>query len=326
MVRLRSNRWYAADGQRNRQERVSHQTSGTRRVLSLCLLLALVIVLMQQASDPRHVQQAFQTLGVPLDRPLSSKLAESNASTQANAFPTGSEKWRATCADVIPRILDSLTTEQQNDLATFWFVRTKSNSIGDTSDKLEKTSSNTNPTNLPSESAEWGAEVIGQLIEQTAQSSMAADEKTQWLAELEQFSSQWQTICTTPANEALSMSVSQELRQALTAALDQRLVASLRDASPWTQSESFAFWRLLQRTTSAASHAIGSENFAAAPLISTRQLDAEAGSLRGQPIRFRGRVHRAQRVERKFAPLHMSGGYWVLWLRGEDEALQPVAI
>ncbi|MEZ6082054.1 MAG: hypothetical protein R3C56_42175 [Pirellulaceae bacterium] len=326
MVRLRSNRWYAADGQHNRRKRVSQQTSGTRRVLSLCLLLALVIVLMQQASDPRNVQQAFQTLGVPLDPPSGFQLADSNASTQANASPTGSSKWSATCADVIPRILDSLTTEQQNVLATFWFARTESDTVGDSLDKLEESSTNTNQVNLPSESVEWGADVIGKLIEQTAQSPMAADEKTQWLAELEQFSSQWQAICTTPATEAISMSVSQELRQALTAALDKRLVASLRDASPWTQSESLAFWRLLQRTTATASHSIKSENFVAAPRISTRQLDAEAGSLRGQPVRFRGQVHRAQRVEREFAPLHMSGGYWVLWLRGEDEAIQPVAI
>lgn len=321
MVRLRSNRWYAADAQHNRQRRVSHQASGTRRVLSLCLLLALVIVLMQRASDPRHVQQAFQALGVPLDPPpldppAETKLADSNRSG----------KWGATCDDVIPRILESLTADQQRDLATFWFARANSSSINKTPDELETTSASANPASLPSEWAQRGAEVIGQLTEQTAQSPMAADEKAQWLAQLEQIASQWQTLCTTPASEELSMSVSQELRQALTAALDQRLVASLRDAAPWTHSESLAFWRLLQRTTAAVGDATASENFAAAPLVSTRQLDAEADSLRGQPVRFRGRLHRVERVEREFAPLNIRGGYWVLWLRGEDEALQPVAI
>ncbi len=347
MVRLRSNRWYAADGQHNRQRRVAVQVAGTRRVLSLCFLLALVIVLMQQASNPRHVQQAFRVLGVPLDPASASKPAETStaladsaapqaasssaarspSSSPTDALPTspnGSGKWGATCADVIPRILESLTADQQNDLTKFWFARSTSTASGPTAEELESTSTIGKQTSLPSEWAERGLEVIARLIEQTTKSPMAAEEKAEWLVELEQVSSQWQTLCTTPAHQELSTSVSQELRRALTTALDRRLLASLRDASPWTQSESLAFWRLLQRTT--ATRMVTPQDSSAVPLVDTRQLDAEAHALRGQRVRFRGTAHRVERVEREFAPLNMSDGYWILWLRGEDEALQPVAV
>ncbi len=314
-----------------------------RRVLSLCLLLALVILLMRQAADPANVQRAFQTLGVPLDAKPGSEAPNSNTHSQADASTTlarsslenstfgsdsrGLSKWDATCADVIPRILDSLTADQLRDLATFWFARVELATIATAPQEREPAAEVTNPASSPSEWVERGRDVVAQLIEQTGQSPMEADEKLQWLAELEQVSSQWQELCMTAATEELSMSVSQELRQVLTTELDHRLVASLRDASPWTKTESLAFWRLLQRTAASVGDSQSHlRESTAAPLVDTRQLDAEADALRGQRIRFRGRVHRAERVDREFAPLYMNGGYWVLWLRGEDDALQPVAV
>jgi hypothetical protein len=359
MVRLRSNRWYAADGQRNRQRSVALKVAGTRRVLSLCLLLAMVIVLMQQAADPRHVRHAFQALGVPLDatavattpaatedRPGSDWLAANLPADSSSASREASHAWQATCSDVIPRILDSWTTDQQRALSLAWFARIESTDARDvpphvaaddntaddntaddnTADSDTSDGALQSSLALPSECLQVSLEVIESLTEQTLQSPMPPDDKTRWLEQLQRFSSQWQKLCNTPSSSDLPAEVSPELQQALTAALDQRLVASLRDAAPWTQTETLAFWRLLQRTSSNATIPASSFSAATAPLYSTLQLDAEAHSLRGQPLRFRGSVRRVQRVEREFAPLNMRDGYWIVWLRGEDEALQPVAV
>lgn len=398
MVRLRSNRWYAADGQRNRQRVAAVQSSGTRRVMSLCILLALVILLMQRASDPRHVRNAFQSLGVPLDpiaqpdavtagdsadlltgslttrEPSDGLSNSSSASGQSSGSGQGYRRgasghittstWQATCADVVPRILDSLTAAQQRSLAEFWLGRVPAQPSGDSpppdslSAPIEAASTNSNADivvdaavdanekYLAVEWAEQGSAVIETLAEQTRRSSLSDDDKDKWLAQLQEFASQWKILCTTPAAEALPAAVSSELQHALTTAIDQRLLADLRDAAPWTQSESLAFWRLLQRTTAlrtagtSSSAAMPSETSStdatqldvpqpspsAAPLVNMLQLDAETQALRGRSVRFRGGVRRVERIERTYAPLHMQAGYWVLWLRGDDDASQPVAV
>lgn len=381
MVRLRSNRWYAADGQRSRQRVAAAHSSGTRRVISLCILLALVILLMQRASDPRHVRNAFQSLGVPLDpvAPVDAKPTVNSAERLAGAqaasgsselasSPPGANgpatgTWQATCADVIPRILESLTVTQQRDLAEFWFGRSPTQSSKDSlpqsafSESLDAATRDSKADGsidgkadddsaakrkyATSEWAEQGSVVIESLAQQTRQSSLSSDDKQEWLTQLQEFASQWQMLCTTAASEELPAAVSSELQHALTAVLDQRLLDDLRDAAPWTQSESLAFWRLLQRTTALRTsgttptvatpaetppNAAIQPATAVAPLVSMLQLDGEARSLRGQLVRFRGGVRRVERVERTYAPLHMQAGYWVLWLRGEDDAPQPVAV
>lgn len=374
------------------------QSSGTRRVMSLCILLALVILLMQRASDPRHVRNAFQSLGVPLD-PIAQPDAEitayttelrdgplttlepsdglsSASSASGQSSGTGQEyrrgasghittsTWQATCADVIPRILDSLTAAQQRSLAEFWLGRATAQPSGDSpppdslgsppqaatinadTDTAADAAVDANEENLAVEWAEQGSAVIETLAEQTRQSSLSDDDKDKWLAELQEFASQWEILCTIPEAEAIPAAVSSELQRALTTAIDQRLLDDLRDAAPWTQSESLAFWRLLQRTTSLRTPSASSSaarpsgtssndttqldapqpSPSAAPLVSMLQLDAEAQALRGRSVRFRGGVRRVERIERTYAPLHMQAGYWVLWLRGEDDASQPVAV
>lgn len=387
MVRLRSNRWYAADGQRKRQRVAAAHSSGTRRVMSLCILLALVILLMQRASDPRHVRNAFQSLGVPLDpiaqpdaettaytaeqltgepttrEPGDGRSSSSGVSSQSSGTgqedrrgasghitrPNATSTWQATCADVIPRILDSLTAAQQRSLAEFWLGRSTPQFSGDSpppassNEPPEAASTDSNADtgddadvadvdeeNLAGEWAEQGSVVIESLAEQTRQSSLSSDDQEKWLANLHEFASQWRILCTTPGAEALPSAVSPELQHALTATLDQRLLAELRDASPWTQSESLAFWRLLQRTTAlrnpAPSPSSTMQPVSVPPLVSMLQLDAEAPALRGRSVRFLGSVRRVERVERTYPPLHMQAGYWVLWLRGDDDAPQPVAV
>ncbi len=63
-MRLARDRWYSQEGQKQLRQRARQESSGTRRVISLVLLLALVLVLMRQLSDPRKFEPAFQAIGL----------------------------------------------------------------------------------------------------------------------------------------------------------------------------------------------------------------------------------------------------------------------
>lgn len=347
MVRLKTDRWYSANGQRASHSRVSQKFSGSRRLLSLCFLLALVLVLMQKAADPRHVRHAFQALGVPLDdaavereRPDSANRSSPpiNLSTgSASSVPASSlSDWEIVCQDLVARLIDDLTEREVQQLAESWFAAVKA--LPTTVD-----ASNTSNTSVASEAqvleelklAERSAGILNRLADETRQAAVAEAEKAIWLTRLEEFRLQWQALGDWPQRNRLPATISPELRSSITRYLDQRLLAMLRDATPWTKSDTFPFWRLLQRAklggldaivgTDGADQAFDSAN-AGSPRLNTLQLSAEAVALRGTTIRFRGYVRRVEFVERAYPALEIDSGYWIMWLRGVDEAVQPVAV
>ena len=147
MVRLRSQRWYSSDGQRRSRSIVATREFGVRRLISLCFLLALIVVMMQKSSDPKYVRNAFRTLGVPFDEQIDtqphsaahqprSSAADVNAarkgptdgSSSARSNTTSDPQWFATCQDLIPRLLDDQSNADTTLLAARWFsIQTSSN-------------------------------------------------------------------------------------------------------------------------------------------------------------------------------------------------------
>lgn len=145
MVRLRKNRWYSLENQHALGKRASAQSSGYRRLISLTLLLALVVLMMQKISDPAVVRRAFQNLGVPLNgqlhnptQPNATSTAtrshgpqgiEQSTSQQASARPAAMDsqpqraQWVATCDDLIARILQSASMPTIKALAEFSFTQ-----------------------------------------------------------------------------------------------------------------------------------------------------------------------------------------------------------
>ena len=127
---------------------MASSASGTRRLLSLCFLLGLVIVLMQKVADPQHVRRAFSALGVPLDEPetYSSALGEIGANDQPGdkpSFPPVShsgealssdgnedlsteQRWRRVCRDLIGRLMADASGELINELSLKWFAVARS--------------------------------------------------------------------------------------------------------------------------------------------------------------------------------------------------------
>ncbi|RMF36963.1 MAG: hypothetical protein D6753_18410, partial [Planctomycetota bacterium] len=159
MVRLRKDRWYSAEGQRQVRRRVQTQVAGTRRVVSMVFLLALVLVLMQRARDPRYISDFFAALGVPLEQtptgveegpgknltpvPATPENVAPNLPRDATgpslgaggfsvglteggqgavaAPPVGNAAWRSTCRDLVARALRQATDEQVRCMAWMYF-------------------------------------------------------------------------------------------------------------------------------------------------------------------------------------------------------------
>jgi hypothetical protein len=325
MVRLRSNRWYSGDNQHRIGRRVQDNSSGGRRLISLLFLLGLVLLLMQRASDPKVIRQAFDSLGVPLDRepaatshPGAHPGAESFQPAAQDGFPATKPDsvWVATCQDLVARILETCSPSEINELAEFWFtpVSRSTDWKADEENKLDLYA--------------WrdkAQQVIGPLRERLDGSE---DDAMAWRDALDQFWAQWQVMLggNSDSTEART-SPSPPVRQCdpvfgrqLSTSLDQRLVESLRSAAPWNPSERIAFGRLLQRGMN--------DDFSQAPdpaLVTTHQLERSFNSYRGRWIRFRGSVRRVESVHRPH-PLVDRDHYWVVWLKGADGSSQPVAV
>ncbi|MCA9134194.1 MAG: hypothetical protein KDA45_13595, partial [Planctomycetales bacterium] len=361
MVRLKSEKWYSAAGQGSSRRLVASRVSGSRRMLSLCFLLGLVILLMQKAADPRHVRNAFQALGVPLEEAGSAGPAVP-AETMS---PVPLSLWDATCQDLLPRLLHTASTAQLLALSERWFSLTSretggseqgslpsgERSSGELSSSETTTSPATTGETLLRELQQSSQTALQEIIQQTRDAVQADPQQDTWLQALDAFEQQWQGLwdshvlpsaspqTSDPATDNLSTAPTgvggqpvtdprfpqKSLEAALTNYLDQQLLGALRDARPWGKSEKIPFWRLLQRGQGTGRPAAPSDG-TTPPLVNTRQLESEADIFRGQTVRFRGTVRRVERIESEQPALEMEAVYWLWWLRGEDDSLQPVAV
>ncbi len=338
MVRLRSNRWYSADGQGRSRSTVGTKVSNSRRVLSLCLLLALVVVLMQKAADPRHVRNAFQALGVPLDQQAQADTDSDKPLEHSKrvALSEAQTRWRTTCRDLVPRLLSNASDAEIAELSSRWFAVDR-NQVAESvaevgTDEASHPAGDLRPLQrLREHSLLQLAELQLSLGEQATEgSSPQAANENAWTSQLERFLQEWQAIWheldpnsdqPTPPTGTLSG----ELTGAWDEYLDQRLLASLRDATPWTKSESTAFWRQLQRGRDQHAGPAAASAESEPPLLSTLQLEAEFAVYRGRSVRYRGTVRRADRIDRGHPNFGIEQ-YWSLWLRGDDEAPQPITV
>lgn len=348
MVRLRSDRWYSSDGQNRSRTVVATQSTGSRRLISLCFLLALVVMMMQKAADPKHVSNAFRALGVPLE----DRRAEGDSAQAANpltAFPsqnlnrpatqvlaTGESRWKSTCNDLVSRLLEGLTPKQIDAISQAWFELPEPRDAAATTKTRDELAQQTTQS----------LEQLSLTVPSNSDDDAAGDPHS-WVSQFGRFQLEWkqmwgeltpasQTLPPAPSREAgeslAARSLSPEFEAALTAFLDSRLALNADDASPWTSAELVYFNRLLQRASGSGRKNPLDWQPISPPFISTMQLESEAKFYKNEMIRFRGSLRQAEFVERTTGfsnlnqPTRRNEGYWTFWLRGEDGSTQPIAI
>ncbi len=64
MPTKRQNRWYGLDGQSQSRAKSFEQGSGTRKLISLFVLLALILILIQKVSDTKQVEKVGAAIGL----------------------------------------------------------------------------------------------------------------------------------------------------------------------------------------------------------------------------------------------------------------------
>jgi hypothetical protein len=328
MVRIRSDRWYSGENQKETRRIAPSNSNGTRRLISLFFLLALVLVLMAKVSDPKNMRQIFEALGIPLEQqviatthPQPEAAGENQPGSGNSAVASMAEQsagthldtpWHKTCADLIPQLLNKASPQQIDQLAEYWF------STAPTPVAAGKASP---PLTIESTS------LIQQLKEKLDPSSTAHQ---LWSDLLTQFDARWQAVMVDVKHfhqgEASEISISPQARtpidefhDCLSGELDRILLANLRDGSPWNSTETVAFGRLLQR---GKNFQFGSVD---PPLVATKQLDGDFLKLRGSWVRFRATVRLIESIDRE-QPLVGQSSYSVLWLRGFDGSTQPIAV
>ncbi|MEM7478167.1 MAG: hypothetical protein AAF483_24535, partial [Planctomycetota bacterium] len=323
MVRLRTDRWYTADGQKRSRSRVKQQGIGSRRLMSMCFLLALVILLMQRAADPKYISNAFRALGVPLEgavaqgsesyqtsvEPEASYADRSKSdadaaeakpkpegAAQVENLPAAEEKaWQATVEDLVPRLLDSASETELEALATIWF---------DLPTKVDLAIRQARLAALNTNSLAGLKKIQASLADKP--------EDDPWAMAIAKFDRQWRSLWTQIMHEGVARN-SSLMHQEFSDYLDAKLLDSLVDSSPWKKEENAVFNRLLDRCTADNQDLLFAR-------VSTQNLEAEAMQLKGKAVRFRGEVRRV--MDAKDAGKYR---YWLVWLRGEDGAEQPVA-
>lgn len=341
MVRLRSDRWFAAHGQKRSRSMVQTRVSGTRRLISLCFLLALVILMMQKAADPRNVRNAFQAIGVPLDQ-------SNEIDAQGNMVGQGTEVqmaeselagppyslWIATCEDLFPTLLDSYSDNRMEQLASAWF--SKVSESADQREALELL-----------QLAMQDLDTIDSKLS-TELGSTDAEGSNPWQDQLDAFGKQWTLLIhfvqsRAEAEDRGTGTLDVDFVRLLDEYLDRRLLASTVDATVWRSAENIAFWRLLTpgrrvATGTTVTNADSAEKglstsvsatragLLATPRVSTLQLEALAKTFKGRQVRFRGSVRRVDRFSKPNVLTGEPNTYWMLWLRGLDNANQPVVV
>lgn len=296
MVHLRSDRWYSRSGQRQITSRQKTGVKGTRRLISLVLLLVMVVWVMKKSADPEVFERAFRQLGVPLEaepkgpRPF---LSQSGTRPPSPAKPVGQveERPAGSIPDPSPQGKAGANGTSVDSSSFFEGVW----------DRLPWSDRD---VGLAASLAFAGAtdEVTGEAGNDSSRPEMPAD-------------GAWSSTDIQLAVEIALTENQQEFAQWL----DRRLIRDLTDGSPWRGTENTIFYRLLQKTS------VGPEaNAELLPVASYPALKESLAKSRGTKwTRFRGTIERVKQVSVR-KPQFGIQSYWSVWLRPSDGSAYPV--
>ncbi len=319
-MRLTRKRWYNADGQRELSRRAATESKGTRKVVSLVVLLILVVLCMQQLSDPKKYEPAFQAVG------LSKPAGQANANAE-NA------------ADTLEKLDSSDLSSAQNDipidLARIWL----------------KILEPTNQDVLRSLATavfldgDWQSESNRQVIETDLQSFIAQTQTQldRWQTEIQQasasvpiddvlpqFQNAWQQF--RESKLQWLPTVETPLGSALKIALDRVYLNSFEDASFWQSTETLPFARMLQKATRAQEAFQHTTPTAVEELsqeiaqVDLPLLTKEMNTLRGRLVKVRGYVARSESNVITKTSVFGSFHYQIVWIRPETSSSVPIGI
>jgi hypothetical protein len=320
------------------------QSSGTRRIVSLVILLVLVLVLIRLTSDSKRVEKAAQSIGLlPVPNPRSNADAVVTLSNEQDDPAT--VRVDQTSDDANARIYEHLLLQSTDpkvcQARDVWLSLL---------DRIPKAILPALTRNVFAEQENATPPLPKSIYEELE--SWVDDSVTRTMHWLELDAAN-QTIKDNPANHDTTsplQSVSDWLvahrdqliggdigsihsdddnsavLAGLHLALDRRLLQAMVDQAPWESSERSAFVRSWQRLHTMRQWLQQDGNLHRCRPIEFSKFGFDAHRLRGMPIQFHAEIVRVDRKGTLTEPGFGTAEYQVLWVRPEDSSEQPVCI
>ena len=336
MARNIRQRWYSAQGQCQIHSSALQQSSGTRRLISLLVLLGMVLILIQQTSDVKKVEKVATAIGL---LPIQDSLSRSQSSSPTSLAPTTLRENSSTPDD---SVLEEVALEAANPTVRVYqqvwaslLKKAPVSVVAAMSRKLFRRPSSDENEILPeipwSGVPEWYDASSIQLAQwdeieranATGQSALEPKSPIPLFMEAFQKHDGWFAYSVSSESEVSQESFFRGLR----IALDERLLEQIVDNSPWWSTDWFPFTRSWQRTETLreliASRVALPQHFTR---LDASQLQMSGHGHRGRPIRFDGTVYQvddsASIAETGFANFE----YRAFWLRPDDTSGQPIKV
>lgn len=321
MPTKRQNRWYGLDGQSQSRAKSFEQGSGTRKVISLFVLLALILILIQKVSDTQQVEKVGKAIG----------LFEPNEERGAEA---------ATETTPVSGSIDASSTTSNDWSYEQLQLRSTLDSQAQMQQIMEFLIASASPKEI-------AALIEQQYSQEELASATAIDE---WIANALEQLGRWEETLGNAANDGADneletiraiedklQGLSSSLKElpddawgrAFRLALDRRLILQMQDNQTWRESDhliSLRTWqRIMQFRTELDRGILDAREI---PRVEVMQLvSASNNAVRGVPIRFRGTIalvdERNGHIESKGWP---AVDYRVLWIKPDEANSQPVTV
>ena len=348
----RRERWYSMDGQRRIHQSALQSNAGPRRLISLIVLLVLVLIMIQQVSDPKKVGRVAGAVGLLPQSPQNNATrnnAPQNNATQNNSAslsnPSGASSVPA------PQSPTDLPSKQVPDGLS---PAVEALGLASPDPDVERQSQVLEVLlkNLPDEVKATLADRLFGIIDQRAPKSSdptGSDRQAGlklWSSDAQRSIVRWIDLSdSTTADHAMLTEVRESLerwtqleplasppeslagfQRSLQLAMDRALMSDLADNTPWKTTERLALARLLVRASDLSPQFDTSIRIDAVPTIAIPQLLSQTDTLRGRCFRTLGTIGRIDQPSSMELADGRKLNYSVFWLRPEDLSDQPINV
>ena len=339
MARNIRQRWYSAQGQSQMHASALERSSGTRRLISLLILLGMVLVLIQQTSDVKKVEKVATAIGL---LPNSSSMSLTHDSAPPLFVSPSGQSERNASLPFDESAIEEVALESAEPTVRIYhqvwaslFKRAPASVVDSIARKLFRRPQNTTNGVLPEIKwtgvQEWYDASSSQLAhwnEIEAANAKGASFPV-LVSPISEFMNKFQKNAEwfSHSQSSESETAQDDFFRGLAIALDKRILGQVVDNSPWWSTDWLPFARGWQRIETfrelLANRITVPQHF---PRLEGSQLLMGSQDHRGKPIRLEGTVYQVDSsssiAEAGFANLT----YKVFWLRPDDASRQPIKV
>jgi hypothetical protein len=335
------------DGQRRIHQSALQSNAGPRRLISLIVLLVLVLIMIQQVSDPKKVGRVAGAVGLlpqsPQNNATRNNATQNHPATASNPSGASSVPAPQSPTDLPSKqVPDGLSpavealglaspdpdVERQSQVLEVLLKNLPDDVKATLADRLfgiidQRAPKSSDPTGSDRQAGLklWSSDAQRSILRWIDLSdSTAADHAM--LTEVRESLDRWtQLEPLAPPPESLA-----GFQRSLQLAMDRALMSDLADNTPWKTTERLALARLLVRASDLSRQFDHAIRIDAVPSIAIPQLLSQTDTLRGRCFRTLGTIGRIDQPSSMELADGRKLNYSVFWLRPEDLSDQPINV